>query len=398
MAKGFHSYDDAMTDVAFPRRKVRVEMYASSMPQDRALFRKYPVLAERLPWISLGKFPTPVERLQRLERAVESHRDLWVKRDDLTGTIYGSNKVRKLEFLLGETLARKKQRIVLGGALGSNYVVASLLYAKRVGLQGTSVLFPQPLTPRAMRNFRSTLSLSDSVFFTPSAPLLPMGMALAALQALERDGRFPDVSPLGGSSVLGTLGCVDGILELREQIDRGEIPEPALIVAALGTCGTVAGLLVGAQLAQLRSQIVAVRVVEAPVANAWRTRRLVRRTRALLRRLGCPISSRAYGAPSLAVAKEYLGKGYAYWTREGMDAVALMGESEGIKLEGTYTGKALACVLRRARQGRGEGPVLFWNTYSAVEPPHPLPEDELKKKPHLQRILSRCPEGSEGNG
>src|ERR1700754_3133710 len=80
-----------------------------------ALFRAFPQLAERVPWLPLGRFPTRVERIHGL---VPPAVELWVKREDESGEAYGGNKVRKLEFLLGEARARGARRLVTLGAIG----------------------------------------------------------------------------------------------------------------------------------------------------------------------------------------------------------------------------------------------------------------------------------------
>jgi len=356
------------------------------------------MIQENLPWVGLGSFPTPVAPLENLSRVVGLETPLWIKRDDLSGSSYGSNKVRKLEFLVGRTLARRKRRVLVYGPLGSNYVVAALVYAKKMGLQVTTSLFPQAITPRVLGNLNAILSMSDSVTVAPSALLLPLAVEIAACRALQEDGMWPEILPMGGSSPLGTLGCLNGVFELRVQMDEGQVPEPSAIVVALGTAGTAAGLLLGVKLAKIQSRIVAVRVVDSLVARAGRVQRLARRTLGLMRRLGCPVPSCMDWDSSLTVEHGYFGKGYAYWTSEGMDAVRKMKENEGIQLEGTYTGKALACAIQEARKEKGEGPVLFWNTYSSVPAPCSGHGSLLDRNPEIQGILSRCPSGTFDEG
>src|SRR3954468_12671260 len=81
-----------------------------------ALFRGFPALAQRVPWLSLGRFPTRVERVAGL---VPSSVELWIKRDDESGDVYGGNKVRKLEFLLAEARARGARRVCTIGGGGA---------------------------------------------------------------------------------------------------------------------------------------------------------------------------------------------------------------------------------------------------------------------------------------
>ncbi len=73
------------------------------------LFERYPLLKEKLPYVSLGEFPTPVEKLERLGQAINAPY-LFAKREDLIGRLYGGNKIRALEFLLGDALVGEFRR------------------------------------------------------------------------------------------------------------------------------------------------------------------------------------------------------------------------------------------------------------------------------------------------
>jgi hypothetical protein len=49
-----------------------------------------------------------------------------------------------------------------------------------------------------------------------------------------------------------------------------------------------------------------------------------------------------------------------------MEAVAQMKSKEGIKLDGTYTGKAFSALMDDAKkQNLRDKVVLFWNTYNS---------------------------------
>ncbi len=98
-----------------------------------------------LPHVPLATTPTPVERSRALSEALGS--DVWVKRDDLTGTRYGGNKVRKLEYLLADAMDRRADTIVTTGAAGSHHVLATSIYGRQLGLDVHGLLVPQPKTP-----------------------------------------------------------------------------------------------------------------------------------------------------------------------------------------------------------------------------------------------------------
>src|SRR5436305_12444626 len=99
---------------------------------------------------TVGVYPTRVERLESL--------GMWVKRDDLTSPIYRGNKVRKLERLIPEALARGKKRIITVGAAGSHHVLATAVYGARAGLEVEAAVVPQPRTDHVVDNMRADLA------------------------------------------------------------------------------------------------------------------------------------------------------------------------------------------------------------------------------------------------
>ena len=96
------------------------------------LFDYFPALRGRVPWVSLGTLPTRVEHATRVLAATGLPGELWLKRDDLSSPVYGGNKLRLLEHLLGEAQQRGCVRVYSSGAVGSNFAVATALHAPRV--------------------------------------------------------------------------------------------------------------------------------------------------------------------------------------------------------------------------------------------------------------------------
>src|SRR5262245_66392236 len=104
-----------------------------------------------LPRVPLTTLPTPVEPLERLARA-SGIAPLWIKRDDASGTLYGGNKPRKLELLLGAACARGRERVLTFGAIGTHHGLATAVCGRTAGLDTTLVLVPQPVTPQVRRS------------------------------------------------------------------------------------------------------------------------------------------------------------------------------------------------------------------------------------------------------
>ncbi|HEV8325626.1 MAG TPA: pyridoxal-phosphate dependent enzyme, partial [Myxococcota bacterium] len=199
----------------------------------RALFRRFPELEGRLPWLPLASLPTPVERLAALEAlaAGGAGASLWVKRDDLTSPLYGGNKVRKLELLLGAACAAGATSLVTTGGLGSNHAVATALYGARLGLRTTALLVPQPLTPgvraAVLANLRAAAGAGARLVLCASWAQAAARAAAETVAGLEPWARrAPTFVWPGGSSPAGLVGYVDAALEVAEAVRAGALPPP----------------------------------------------------------------------------------------------------------------------------------------------------------------------------
>ena len=320
---------------------------------------------------TLGNYPTPVTELTGVARkaGLPPGVRLFCKRDDLTGSAYGGNKVRKLEHLLLEAKERGAERIVTCGAVGSHHVLATAIYGRAAGFTIEAVLAPQLATEHAEEVARVGSTLEFSAYPVRSFAAMPL---VVARRLAARGSAY--LVPPGGSSVTGALGYVDAAAELAGQIARGEIPRPNVIVVALGSGGTAAGLLVGLARAGLLVgseglppvELLAVQVVDRPFASAGQTLAL---SLAICRRLREPITraSLARMSGALRIERRFLGDGYGRPTAEG-DAATALAAVDGLTLDPTYTAKAFAAALQASKQSSRGACVLFWNTLSAPEP------------------------------
>lgn len=302
--------------------------------------------------VSLGSWPTPIEHLPSLSG---NGTEVWVKRDDRSSAVYGGNKVRKLELLLADALDRGATRVVTFGAAGSHHVLATTVHARSVGLQTAAVLVPQPRSEEAMRNLRCALAAGLQPIPVRAEWRAPFALA-RVLSARDRL-----ILP-GGSNVLGALGYVSAVEEIADAVLHHELPEPDLIVAALGSAGTVAGLLAGVVANRLHSTVMGVQVVDRAVPARWMALGLAS---AACARLGIDIAPWELSS-RLVTERKWIGRGYAHAAPWG-DVAAARAREAGLQLDGTYTAKAFADVLERVERG-GAGHVLFVHTLSAVRP------------------------------
>jgi len=333
-----------------------------------ALLDKFPRLAEPrpaqagplLPHRPLGQFPTAIERVPG---ALAGGAELWVKREDQSGALYGGNKVRRLEFLLAGAVPEVPTRLLTFGGYASNHVLATGIYGKLLGYSVEAVLYPQPVTPNVGTALASQLGAGIRQRICRTYFGVP-GQLLAARRSHPAT-RF--IAP-GGIDISGTLGWWSGGLEIAAQVAAGVAPAFDAVYVALGSGDTTAGLLLG--LGAATKELVGVRVVPWPVASATGVRLLARRTaRQVGRMLGSGQSPRRPAlppgpSPKLRVEGRFLGGGYGHPTPWGAAAITA-GAQLGLRLDPTYTGKVFAALLEDARSGRLAGKrVLFVHTYN----------------------------------
>ena len=333
------------------------------MNEEMPLFRHYPLLKKRLPQIALATLPTPVEKLTRVGKALGlSH--LYIKRDDQSGTIYGGNKVRKLEFLLGDALRLKAKEVITFGFAGSNHALATAIYAQQLGLKCTSFLMPQVNAHYVRRNLLASHYHNAELRHCANPALLFLALSKKLLPDIFK--RTIKMIPAGGSCPLGVIGYVNAAFELRDQILAGFLPEPDRIYVPMGSMGTSAGLTLGLKAAGLKSLVIPVRVIEEKMARTQKMRQLAGKTNSLLCKLAPTFPRVTFTRDDFGVRNNCLGLGYARFTEKAVAAAEHMKKTEGIILNGAYSAKAFSALVDDA-EGKiplGET-VLFWNTYNS---------------------------------
>lgn len=345
-----------------------------SSPRAPLLVQRFPRLRERVPWLPLGTFPTPVRPMTELGRAIGASQ-LYVKHDDRCGEIYGGNKVRKLEFVLADALKRGRDRIITFGAVGSNHLLATALYGRQLGLETVGVVFPQPVQHYVRTNLRCGHGVGCRYQYVDGIARAANRAVQLIAEQLRSRGPRPYVLWAGGSSTLGVLGYVEAALELAAQVEAGELPEPEVAFVPVGSAGTLAGLQLGCRLAGLRTQPVGVRIYDAAAANELTVTLLARRALAYLRRLDPSVPAVALPLRQVRMVHDQCGPGYAYVTDAARAAIEQARTTEGLELEGTYSGKAMAGFVEHVRQPANQGrPALFFDTYNSV-PLEPLQRD-----------------------
>jgi len=353
-------------------------------PGWQAMFAEYPRLSDGLPLVCLGGLPTPITRLATLDAS--SGARVFVKRDDLAGDVYGGNKVRKLETLLGEAIKAGAKGILTFGFVSSGHALATTIYGRKLGLPVTCILFAEEPDATAREHLLLHYYYGATLVHCPVDRFIQERDTIVGAQVAKfaaAHGTPPFILPVGGSSALGTVPYVNAAFELKQQIDEGALPEPDYVYVPLASTGTAAGLACGLRASGLKTKVIAVKVVDPEYGKEEWLLSHFSDTNELLHSLDPSFPLLSPANMNLEIRDEFCGRGYAVPTRESLDAISLAA-TEGLKLETTYTGKTFAALLHDLRSGKLAGKtVLFWHTANSRDlsshvaglDHHPLPRD-----------------------
>lgn len=326
------------------------------------LFGRFPDLAKKVPWMPLADVPTRVDSCDAIG-AWLGRGGVFMKRDDLVSTLYGGNKVRRYEFVLADAKAKGATRIVTVGGLASTQVMATALFGRANGFDVCAVLFDQPLTEFARDAVVGFVDAGAEVIYGGGYVMT----AARAYRAMHRQPRSYFIMP-GAANALANLGYVDAMLELAQQVERGEAPRPDVILLPTGSSGTLAALALGAAYLGWDTEIVGVRITSAVACNRLTVGTIIRNTDRFLAakdRRWKPMRSRV----RYSLYGEALGAGYGYPTPEAIDGAARVKDLTGVAGEITYSGKALAGLRALVAMPKYKDKTfLLWNTLSTPRP------------------------------
>jgi D-cysteine desulfhydrase len=306
----------------------------------------------RMPRVALIDAAKPIEPLKRIEEAMSPALNgvkLYVKRDDLMSLGGGGNKLRKLEYLMGDAAANGCDTIIATGGIQSNFtrVVAAACAREKVACE----LVLAPLVPGTDDDYERNGNTILNDLFGAKTHVLGRGATAADFarrraEELTAQGRRPYVTPGGGSNSISALGYVRCALELDTQLNSNGLDD-AIIVTANGSNGTHAGLLAGFKaLGRSPHRLRAFTVLASAENSRNSTLSMANGTLELL------CASDRLVIDDVRIADDQRGQGYGLVTYAMIEAVRLMASCEGLLLDPVYSGKAFAGVIGDVRSGR----------------------------------------------
>jgi D-cysteine desulfhydrase len=272
--------------------------------------------------------------------------------------------VRKLEHLLEDARLRGRKSLITIGGLGSNHALATAVHGGRLGFKVHLCLSDQPVTKYVRRNLAGFLSAGAIVHYC-SDTKGAYRYSRKLFGELKGKGEAPYFILSGGTCGLSNVGHVNAAFEIAEQVQAGLLPEPDKLFVAVGTCGTIAGLIAGLKISGLSTRVVGVRVVDSFPAYPYIIRYYAQKVADYLHKYDRSIPRVTIKKTDFDLLTNYLGQGYGAVTDEGKEAVEQ--SASLISLETTYTGKTLAACLDYCRREAFEEKILFWNSYNSAD-------------------------------
>jgi D-cysteine desulfhydrase len=295
--------------------------------------------------IALARLPTPLQPLDRLSTEIGGPR-IWVKRDDLSESGAGGNKVRKLEFVIAEALHQGADTLITCGGLQSNHCRATALLGARLGLTVELVLRGElPEDPDG--NLFLDQLVGASVHAYPARRYqaeLPDLLEMHGARA-RASGRCPFIIPTGASDGLGVWGYLSASEELAADFRAAGI-RPRHLVVATGSGGTQAGLTAGLHLHVPACQVHGVAVCDDA---AWFRQKVLADLGDWRARSGSTLD---LGALRISTLDAYIGPGYGVSDAATLATIRRVARTEGLLLDPVYTGKAFHGLLQELEASR----------------------------------------------
>ena len=305
--------------------------------------------------LSLVHAPTPLVTRERLSAQLGV--ELWIKRDDATSGAESGNKLRKLEFLLADAIAKKATIVLTCGGIQSNHARATAIVCAQLGLKCLLFLRVDDISaalPRSGNVALDRLVGAELRQVTRDEYDDRVNVLELAAKELTAKGETPYVIPEGGSNGLGALGYVEAMREVRSQIAAEALFD--FIVHACGSGGTAAGIALGASKFKVAETVLTFAVCDdRPYFEV-----VIARIIAEAQRIDPSLTAYA----RVIVDDASRGPAYAVMSKEQLVFLRQVARSNGLILDPVYTGKALFGLAQSIE--RGEVPrgarVLFVHT------------------------------------
>lgn len=303
--------------------------------------------------LELGTFPTPLHQVKNIQKITGSRFPLYIKRDDLTGLGAGGNKIRNLEYLLGDAVQKKADVVIASGKCQSNLCALAVSACNKANLD--CIIIHNDARPERMEGNQllNVLSGADMRYIGDMPDHEREAYVEEFCRELENQGRHPYLIKNGASTALGSLGYVQAVVELCDQCEAQELQLDHLFVPG-GNGGLAAGVIFGAALtgAPFHVHVVTVEHEKAELEK------ILNGFLGELQQLTGQLEGFCF-EPLFTVHEEYRGEGWGRPTKESVNQIYELAKEEGIFVEKVYTGKTLYGMVDSVQKGTVNGSACY---------------------------------------
>lgn len=292
-----------------------------------------------LPRLSLATLPTPLQNLDRFSDFIEGP-SLYMKREDLTGMAMGGNKIREFEYQIAQAVERGCDVLVHSAGAQSNQSRVTAAVAAKLGLQAI-IVGRRDAHAQRQGNLLLTQLFGAEVYLPA---IEDQAKAVAAkMDALRAAGHKPFHTSTDARAYRA-IAYVDGALELLEQIEAQNLRPDALYLCS--GAYTHVGLVLAFKALGIALRVVG--ISPSPRDDSAAAASHVALAQECAQILDLDLDFAPQDFESYAA---FVGADYGVVTEGSREAIHLLARREGLLLDPSYTGKAMAGLLAHVRAG-----------------------------------------------
>lgn len=285
--------------------------------------------------ISLENWPTPLHPLKRYGQEI-GHNRLYIKRDDISLTGLGGNKLRKLEYWLAEAKEKEVDMVVVAGGCQSNLVRLTAAASAKVGVGCLAI--HNGLEPKL---YKGNLLLTKLF----GAKQIFIGDVSEVKRDLYVKNKIESLSLKGlktyyvNDQEIGSLGYIDCLLEINKQMPS---LQNLVIVGAMGI--TASGFIYANKMLDKKFKIYVISV-------EYKKDKLIKLLSKKISYISKKLDDKNIKEVdeitlrnifNTKIYDEWMGQGWGLTTKDSLEAIVDLAKLEGIVIDHVYNAKTFA--------------------------------------------------------
>ncbi len=295
--------------------------------------------------ISLANLPTRIDKLERLSE--DWGINLFIKRDDQTGSELSGNKIRKLEYLLKHAIDNNYDTLITTGGIQSNHCRATAVAATMLGLK-CELLLRSGDNPKIEGNYFIDRLLGAGINFCNADEYRDSRdeiMNKIGERLFKERGSKCFIIPEGASNALGSLGYYEAMSEISKQEKlTGTVFDT--VVVAVGSGGTYSGLCTANKELSLGKRVLGFAVASD---REYFTNKIHNINVEAGEIAGL---KSVFTEDDIEINDKFIGIGYALSRPEELAFIRHIASREALILDPVYTGKAMYGLYNEIKEGK----------------------------------------------